>query len=289
MPLQPLTPNPRVLPRESNQNQVSEAHVKRECRASVSVSAIAEDREAESSVSVGDNTMLVPKNDISNPRAVRRPRKTWAGPYGLLDNSPERSLLISGTTSNGHEKPHVRVRNAENDVEDRLSLKNSDARKAGSFSASGPLRSLDAKNSKVVGLSFPGSLGKTPSTARKEVPVSSDMPLRRRPPHQLNINDFRINPSYNQGYDYVFSDIIRDRDQRKCLPNCTKPDCCGDKFRKMVEIGGLPTSGNGDSCTSSTSVGKDTDRKLLEDLPGRGFMAPEQNGLCIASRITHQG
>jgi len=63
-------------------------------------------------------------------------------------------------------------------------------------------------------------------------------PLRLRPVGNLTLNDFKINPQYNGGLDYAFSEVVRNRDERKCLPGCTQPDCCGNSFRKVIEIGG---------------------------------------------------
>ena len=59
-------------------------------------------------------------------------------------------------------------------------------------------------------------------------------PFRLRPLSQLALNDFKINPNHNQGYDYAFKEVVRKQDQRKCLPGCTRLDCCGAIFRKMA-------------------------------------------------------
>jgi len=64
------------------------------------------------------------------------------------------------------------------------------------------------------------------------------VPLRSQALENLNFCDFKINPKYNDGLDYAFSEVIRTSDRRQCLPGCTRPDCCGNKFRKVVEIGG---------------------------------------------------
>ncbi|KAF2836917.1 DNA repair protein Sae2 [Patellaria atrata CBS 101060] len=67
-----------------------------------------------------------------------------------------------------------------------------------------------------------------------------DEPLRSRPLHQLNLDDFKINPNANHGLDFAFSEVVRGRDARRCLPGCTKPECCGRAFRAMVEAGATP-------------------------------------------------
>ncbi|KAL8816156.1 MAG: hypothetical protein Q9223_004788 [Gallowayella weberi] len=61
--------------------------------------------------------------------------------------------------------------------------------------------------------------------------------LRSRPLSHLALNDFKINPKQNQGYDYAFKEVVRKQDQRKCLPGCTRLDCCGKIFRQMAETG----------------------------------------------------
>ena len=66
--------------------------------------------------------------------------------------------------------------------------------------------------------------------------------LRAVPLHLLGLEDFRINPGYNQGLNYAFTEPIRDHDRRKCLPGCTRPECCGNTFRKSIQLGGMPTA-----------------------------------------------
>jgi hypothetical protein len=83
------------------------------------------------------------------------------------------------------------------------------------------------------------------------------IPLRNRNVHDLGLSHFKINPNFNQGYDYAFADIVRGREQRKCLPGCIKPECCGGKFRKFVEL----TKFDEDRSESQ-------DKKLLEEYLG---------------------
>jgi hypothetical protein len=42
--------------------------------------------------------------------------------------------------------------------------------------------------------------------------------------------------------DYAYSTVVRKKDDRKCLSGCTRPGCCGDRFRAMARLGGLPTN-----------------------------------------------
>lgn len=78
---------------------------------------------------------------------------------------------------------------------------------------------------------LPRGLEKPPAPMLPE-----DEPLRCRPLGVLQLDDFKINPSY-MGEGFAFADTFRGREQRRCLQGCTKPDCCGNAFRKAVEIG----------------------------------------------------
>ncbi|KAL8733418.1 MAG: hypothetical protein Q9181_003582 [Wetmoreana brouardii] len=75
------------------------------------------------------------------------------------------------------------------------------------------------------------------SKTRLAQPPKKDPPLCSRPLLQLCLEDFKINPKHNQGYDYAFKQVVRKHNQRKCLPGCTRLDCCGAIFRKMAESG----------------------------------------------------
>lgn len=83
-------------------------------------------------------------------------------------------------------------------------------------------------------------------------PDPNDEPLRSRQLNTLSLSDFRINPTY-QSTDYAFADTLRGRDQRRCLPGCTKPTCCG-VFLRAAQTGAIPTS--------------KPDHELLEDYLG---------------------
>jgi hypothetical protein len=105
-----------------------------------------------------------------------------------------------------------------------------------------------AATSKSVRTSNHGSTPSAYSSAAKKYPgktadevamleaIDPDHePFRARPLKKLAMEHFKVNPDYNQGYDFAFSDVVRGREERKCLPGCTKPECCGTKFRKMAE------------------------------------------------------
>ena len=62
-----------------------------------------------------------------------------------------------------------------------------------------------------------------------------DEPLRCRPLHRLNISHFRVNPEYAGGLGFAFREVTRSKEARKCLPSCTKPECCGVSFKALAK------------------------------------------------------
>ncbi|ELR05077.1 hypothetical protein GMDG_07119 [Pseudogymnoascus destructans 20631-21] len=88
-----------------------------------------------------------------------------------------------------------------------------------------------------------------------------DEPFRARPLWRLGLEHFKVNPDHNQGYDYAFRDVVRGREQRKCLPGCTNPECCGNGFRKLAEL----TTGQARNQSSDMDT---EDEHLLEDFLG---------------------
>lgn len=77
----------------------------------------------------------------------------------------------------------------------------------------------------------------TRSSARKSraSPLKEQSRLREKPVTELSVQDFKPNPAYNQGYSYAFSETVRKRGDRMCLPGCTNPQCCGSTFRILAE------------------------------------------------------
>lgn len=69
--------------------------------------------------------------------------------------------------------------------------------------------------------------------ARAEV-GKTDIPLRQLQKSKLRLDDFKINPHVNEGYDYAFTDVVRNKDDRACLQGCVRENCCGRKFRALA-------------------------------------------------------
>ncbi|OTB15074.1 hypothetical protein K445DRAFT_318458 [Daldinia sp. EC12] len=61
--------------------------------------------------------------------------------------------------------------------------------------------------------------------------TTSTRPLRERRKSELGIADFKINPHSNEGYDYAFTDVVRNKSERANLEGCVQEGCCGQTFR----------------------------------------------------------
>lgn len=91
------------------------------------------------------------------------------------------------------------------------------------------------------------STTKQPASARKA--ISNPSPEKATPTARkartsrlrgvsiadLKLDDFRINPAANDGYDYAYSEVVRDREERACLSGCVDMHCCGKQFRALAE------------------------------------------------------
>ncbi|KAI5467200.1 DNA repair protein endonuclease SAE2/CtIP C-terminus-domain-containing protein [Mariannaea sp. PMI_226] len=81
------------------------------------------------------------------------------------------------------------------------------------------------------------------SAARSRLPQNTRSPLahkgsaallRNKPPSELRLDDFKINPLANEGYDFAYSDVVRDKDSRAELSGCTDMHCCGKNWRAFA-------------------------------------------------------
>ncbi|KAL8794042.1 MAG: hypothetical protein Q9195_003342 [Heterodermia aff. obscurata] len=102
--------------------------------------------------------------------------------------------------------------------------------------------------------------------------LPEDEPLRSRPVHRLQREDFKINPAANKGFSHAYCEVVRKRQERQCLPNCNRPDCCGDDIRKAIAIGGaLPRQDRGlfqSSPPDGESGSKGYDYNVLKEYMG---------------------
>ncbi|KAJ6171614.1 DNA repair protein Sae2/CtIP [Penicillium chermesinum] len=109
-----------------------------------------------------------------------------------------------------------------------------------------------------------------------------DEPFRSRPLHRLTLDHFKLNPARNQGLDYAYDAVVRKKDDRKCLPGCTQPECCGDRFRAMARLGGLPAR--------IPAEQHEEDQKVLQEYMGdeypllENMSAPDRERLLVEAR-----
>lgn len=74
----------------------------------------------------------------------------------------------------------------------------------------------------------------TPSKPPQQPSKQSASSLRRKPVSELRLEDFKVNAQANEGHDFAFSDVVRDKSDRACLPGCTDMHCCGKQFRALA-------------------------------------------------------
>lgn len=84
--------------------------------------------------------------------------------------------------------------------------------------------------------------------------------LRNKPASELRLEDFKINPQANEGHDFAFSEVVRDRNERACLPGCTDMHCCGKEFRALA-LSQRPNP-------PLTAAQRQEEQKLLEEYLG---------------------
>lgn len=106
------------------------------------------------------------------------------------------------------------------------------------------------------------------SKPRPTKPSKPQPSLRSRPLSQLSLNDFKINPKQNQGYEHPFKETVRKKDQRKCLPGCTRLDCCGKIFRQMAETGLFKPFHTTRFLNGGSSQDYNDDQTMMEDYLG---------------------
>ncbi|KAJ5959051.1 DNA repair protein Sae2/CtIP [Penicillium vulpinum] len=133
--------------------------------------------------------------------------------------------------------------------------------------------------------------GVTPQSDQTRPKMSSQMapdidpddePFRARPLRRLGLGHFKINPVKNQGLDYAYGTVVRKKDERKCISGCTRPGCCGDRFRAMARLGGLSGKSGAeqeeeDQAILQEFVGEDT--QLLRNMSGK-----ERENLLVEAR-----
>ncbi|EPS27411.1 hypothetical protein PDE_02354 [Penicillium oxalicum 114-2] len=98
-------------------------------------------------------------------------------------------------------------------------------------------------------------------------------PYRSRPLNRLGLHHFKINPAANAGLDYAYDDVIRKKDDRKCMSGCTRPGCCGDRFRAMAR---MAIQGS-----NKTAAQNEEEQRIVEDFIG-------ENGASLVGMTERQ-
>lgn len=120
-----------------------------------------------------------------------------------------------------------------------------------------------------------------PSQIGPEVQPNEE-PYRSRPLHRLNLGHFKINPARNQGLDYAYDTVVRKKDDRKCMSGCTRPGCCGDRFRAMARMGVQGTNASAEQ--------QEEDQRILEEYVGEdrhlleGLSDKDRENLLVEAR-----
>lgn len=190
----------------------------------------------------------------------------------MLEAQTSKKPVLAGTPiarrTNASDTPVTAIRTSRAPA-DRVGNKNDAVRKprlAETPSGRSPRKSTRTPVTVVRTRKTPSLVVKDTFDGDESDTRPEDEPLRLRPVASLTLNDFKINPTYNHGLDYAFSEVIRNRDERQCLPGCTRPDCCGNSFRKVIEIGGAlagPKPGLWDN-----NEDLEADQRLLEQYLG---------------------
>ncbi|KAK4680415.1 hypothetical protein QC764_212910 [Podospora pseudoanserina] len=59
--------------------------------------------------------------------------------------------------------------------------------------------------------------------------------LRDKPLGQLRLEDFKVNPKFNNGHKHAFNEIVRGKADRAELTGCNDYNCCGRHYRAVAE------------------------------------------------------
>ena len=272
--LQPTDPNNQILPRTSESMNKRIPPPSRRDRGAAHIHVLSED---------GDIKDKSPARDENRaPRAPGADRRL----EGLLAEPSSDKPLLPWETPSMQKKTHSR----------KAELSSPDIRNT----AAGPSkpRATPAQNpmnasttttpgNKTATLIHRQGLSTKPTPSRsttpsgpasvspRKVPSSPEKgPIRFRPLETLHRKHFKLNPAHNSGYNYAYREVIRKRNERKCLPGCTRPDCCGETIRKMLAIGGPLPSNHTNLFSSSPEDPKSDgaeDHRLVKEYMGDNY------------------
>lgn len=105
--------------------------------------------------------------------------------------------------------------------------------------------------------------------------LPEDEPMRIRALQRLSLDDFKINPDFNDYRGYAYSESVRKKAERQCLPGCTR-ECCAD-IRRFAEAGLLPKVPRKQGLFDSSQDDLDDDTLTLQGYLGAGYTRTIKN------------
>lgn len=283
--LQPKNPNHQILPRTSEHlaNEKRRLPRSRRDHSAAAIPFVAEDGENLEASKDARNSSRSPQLSITKSAdiggATEKTPKALDAYHRLGDllakPSPENPSLFSEELGSRLVKPSresktpparsLRSRDVGTPTNQRAnSAQNARANSTGS-------KPIHTTRNKLSATKPPPS--HAPRIDSPPITLPSHEPLRARPLRRLRAEDFKPNPTFNQGRDYAFSEVVRSRDQRQCLPGCDKPHCCGGQLRKMVQIGGYIPSHKSLLGPPPSQEAADEDQRILLDYIGSNASA----------------
>ncbi|KAL3433159.1 DNA repair protein endonuclease SAE2/CtIP C-terminus-domain-containing protein [Aspergillus tetrazonus] len=217
---------------------------------STRISSLAED---------GDETRPLPwRRVIESPQSDAKARDSSRvlRLSNLLEGAPPTSPTLQ-TKSTTNASATTPGRTSHNSVRNNLKTASSEANAISTITlatSDSPRRHPKTRGAE----NNSGKLQPQSGCSSQNETIPDEKPCRARPLHQLGLEDFRINPDYNNGLNYAYDEVVRKRDERKHASGCTRPGCCGEKFSAMARFG-IPLDVPG----KATS-----DREILEEYLG---------------------
>ncbi|KAI0881794.1 SAE2-domain-containing protein [Annulohypoxylon maeteangense] len=204
-------------------------------RQGLKVNILAERNEPSSALCNGISSLLEDGDDYGAPRISTKIPKTGRL-RGLLDNPTPRHETITPTKSALPNQANISSI-LESQIPPRRELpfgKNGlTPFEKRTTKTTGPLVTPETTSSRRVSTSAITKQSSNRHSERRSTDgVASDAtPLRKRPKSQLGIGDFKINPNANEGYNFAFTDVVRNKNERANLAGCVQEGCCGQTFR----------------------------------------------------------
>ncbi|KAK0671856.1 DNA repair protein endonuclease SAE2/CtIP C-terminus-domain-containing protein [Cercophora samala] len=85
------------------------------------------------------------------------------------------------------------------------------------------------------GIEYSPSTVSRPRQANDRTSKSKPGRLRDKSLAQLRLEDFKVNPRFNNGYKHAFNEVVRGKADRAELTGCNDYNCCGRHYRAVAE------------------------------------------------------